>query len=128
MKLKNISRLVSVYDIHYSIQKKFDPKVRNEVMDSPPGILTSTFTETGTNLGLSSVAREERERLNQSAPFHLRASRLFWAVFHRFRRWFAGGLKQRCLDYSIYLPSCLYRASFYKVRFAGLWPKRWKNI
>ena len=92
------------------------------------GILTSTFTETGTNLGLASVAREERERLNQSAPFHLRASRLFWAVFHRFRRWCAGGLKQRCLDYSIYLPSCLYRASFYKVRFAGLWPKRWKNI
>lgn len=92
------------------------------------GFFTSTFMETGENLGLQLIAQEERERLTRSAPGWVRSSWWLWFGLHRFRRWLAGCWRQRSLDYAIYLTGRTGRALFHSSAVPGHWPGRWQRI
>ena len=89
------------------------------------GFLTSTFLETGENLGMSPVAREERERLTQTAPVWMRLGRKLWRVIHRVRRWTRGSLRTRDLPYAVYISGHDQRRIFPGHRVRGYWPGRW---
>ena len=54
------------------------------------GEITSVFAEDGGNLGMGAGAREERIRLNQTAPLWMQILRPWWVLWHRCRRWFGG--------------------------------------
>jgi glycosyltransferase involved in cell wall biosynthesis len=51
---------------------------------------TSTFMESGENLGLTPSAMAERLRLDASAPFHFRWLWFVWVGWHRLRRFLGG--------------------------------------
>jgi len=85
---------------------------------------TSTFMESGENLGLSSTAKEERERLDNSAPPCFRALRPVWVLAHRVRRLWSGAHRSEDVTYEIYLPKESGRKAFYAKRLRTTWPGR----
>lgn len=89
------------------------------------GFPASTFTETGGNLGLQRIAKEERTRLNRSAPCWMRILWPIWFVTHRIRRWLLGALTFKSLGYAVYLPGQAERTFFQARNLAGYWPGRW---
>jgi len=89
---------------------------------------TSTFMESGENLGLSSAAKEERERLDASAPFYLRALRPVWVLAHRVRRLWSGAHRSEDVAYGIYLPKQSGRKAFTAKRLRTTWPGRVFNF
>jgi hypothetical protein len=89
---------------------------------------TSTFMESGENLGLSSAAKEERARLDNSAPLYFRVLRPVWVLVHRFRRLLAGAHRSEEVSYGIYLPKQLARKAFYAKRLRNTWPGRMLNF
>lgn len=89
------------------------------------GFPTSTFMETGGNLGLQGIAQEERARLNRSAPRWMRFLWPIWFVAHRIRRWFSGALTSRSFTYAVYLPGQTTRTFFQATNIPGHWPGRW---
>lgn len=89
---------------------------------------TSTFMESGENLGLSQTAKEERERLDACAPFYLRGLRPAWVFLHRARRLWSGAHRSEDVAYEIYLPRQAGRKAFYAKRLRTTWPGRIFNF
>jgi hypothetical protein len=89
---------------------------------------TSTFMESGENLGLSSTAKEERARLDASAPLFFRALRLVWVLLHRVRRIWSGAHQSEDVAYEIYLPKSDKRKAFFAKRLRTTWPGRMLNF
>ena len=94
----------------------------------PLGKTTSTFMESGENLGLSSIAKEERERLDSSAPLYFRALRPAWVLLHRARRLWSGAHRSEDVAYEIYLPKESGRKVFSAKRLRTTWPGRMLNF
>ena len=94
----------------------------------PLGKTTSTFMESGENLGLSSIAKEERERLDSSAPLYFRALRPAWVLLHRARRLWSGAHRSEDVSYGIYLPKQSVRKVFNAKRLRTTWPGRMLNF
>ena len=89
---------------------------------------TSTFMESGENLGLSSTAKEERKRLNSSAPLYFRVLRPAWVLLHRARRLWSGAHQSEDVAYEIYLPKESGRKVFHAKRLRTTWPGRIFNL
>jgi hypothetical protein len=89
---------------------------------------TSTFMESGENLGLSSAAKEERARLDASAPFYFRVLRPVWVLMHRFRRLWSGAHRSEEVSYGIYLPKQSARKEFHAKKLRTTWPGRIFNF
>jgi glycosyltransferase involved in cell wall biosynthesis len=89
---------------------------------------TSTFMESGENLGLSSAAKEERARLDASAPLYFKVLRPVWVLMHRLRRLWAGAHQAEDVAYEIYLPKESERKAFYAKRLRTTWPGRMLNF
>jgi glycosyltransferase involved in cell wall biosynthesis len=89
---------------------------------------TSTFMESGENLGLSSAAKEERERLDASAPLYFRVLRPVWVLMHRLRRLWTGAHRSEDVAYGIYLPKQSARKVFTAKRLRTTWPGRIFNF
>jgi len=89
---------------------------------------TSTFMESGENLGLSSAAKEERARLDASAPPYFRALRPVWVLVHRLRRLWSGAHRSEDVAYGIYLPKQSGRKAFTAKRLRTTWPGRIFNF
>ena len=89
---------------------------------------TSTFMESGENLGLSSAAKEERARLDNSAPLCFKVLRPVWVLAHRVRRLWSGAHRSEDVAYEIYLPKESGRKEFYAKRLRTTWPKRMLNF
>jgi len=89
---------------------------------------TSTFMESGENLGLSLTAKEERARLDASAPFYFRGLRPVWVLAHRVRRLWTGAHRSEDVSYGIYLPKESGRKAFTAKRLRTTWPKRMLNF
>jgi glycosyltransferase involved in cell wall biosynthesis len=85
---------------------------------------TSTFMESGENLGLSLTAKEERARLDASAPLYFKVLRSVWVLVHRFRRLWSGAHRSEDVAYEIYLPKESGRKEFYAKRLRTTWPGR----
>ena len=85
---------------------------------------TSTFMESGENLGLSSIAKEERARLDASAPLYFRALRPVWVLAHRARRLWSGAHRSEDVAYGIYLLKQSGRKAFTAKRLRTTWPGR----
>jgi len=89
---------------------------------------TSTFMESGENLGLSSTAKEERERLDASAPLYFRVLRPVWVLAHRARRLWSGAHQSEDVAYEIYLRKESGRKAFTAKRLRTTWPGRLFNF
>ena len=89
---------------------------------------TSTFMESGENLGLSSTAKEERARLDNSPPLYFRALRPVWVLAHRVRRLWSGAHRSEDVSYGIYLPKQSGRKAFTAKRLRTTWPGRILNF
>jgi hypothetical protein len=89
---------------------------------------TSTFMDSGENLGLSSNAKEERARLDASAPLCLRKLRPLWVLVHRARRLLVGAHQSEDVSYGIYLPKQSERKAYYSKRLRTTWPGRILNF
>ena len=89
---------------------------------------TSTFMESGENLGLSLTAKEERARLDNSAPLYFKVLRPVWVLVHRVRRLWSGAHRSEDVAYGIYLPKQPARKAFYAKRLRTTWPKRMLNF
>jgi glycosyltransferase involved in cell wall biosynthesis len=85
---------------------------------------TSTFMESGENLGLSPTAKEERARLDASAPLYFRVFRLAWVLLHRARRLWSGAHRSEDVAYEIYLPKEEGRKLFHAARLRTTWKGR----
>ena len=116
-----------LFDISYRMAADAEWFVR--VLKSRMGVSIlriniSTFTESGQNLGLSSSANEERERLTLSAPFLYRKLRILWATIHRLKRLIGRQHRSEDVAYEIYLPKSYERKAFYAKRLRTIWPGR----
>jgi glycosyltransferase involved in cell wall biosynthesis len=89
---------------------------------------TSTFMESGENLGLSLTAKEERARLDNSAPLYFKVLRPVWVLVHRVRRLWSGAHRSEDVAYGIYLPKQPARKAFYAKRLRTTWPGRMLNF
>ena len=89
---------------------------------------TSTFMESGENLGLSSAAKEERARLDNSAPLYFKVLRPVWVLAHRVRRLWSGAHRSEDVSYGIYLPKQSGRKAFTAKRLRTTWPGRMFNF
>jgi glycosyltransferase involved in cell wall biosynthesis len=89
---------------------------------------TSTFMESGENLGLSSIAKEERARLDASAPLYFKVLRLVWVLAHRAKRLWAGAHQSEDVTYEIYLPTKESRKEFHAKKLRTTWPGRVLNF
>jgi hypothetical protein len=85
---------------------------------------SSTFMEDGANLGLSPVAKEERARLDASAPALLRALRPAWVWGHRLRRLLRGAYRAEDVNYQIYVSGKDQREPFSATKLRTTWPGR----
>ena len=94
----------------------------------PLGKTTSTFMESGENLGLSLTAKEERARLDASAPPYFRALRPIWVLVHRVRRLWSGAHRSEDVAYEIYLRKESGRKAFFAKRLRTTWPGRMLNF
>jgi len=84
--------------------------------------------ESGENLGLSLMAKEERARLDASAPFYFRGLRYAWVLLHRLRRLWSGAHRSEDVTYEIYLPKESGRKTFTVKRLRTTWPGRILNF
>ena len=89
---------------------------------------TSTFMESGENLGLSSAAKEERARLDNSAPLYFKVLRPVWVLEHRVRRLWSGAHRSEDVAYGIYLSKQSGRKAFTAKRLRTTWPGRILNF
>ena len=89
---------------------------------------TSTFLESGENLGLSLTAKEERARLDASAPLYFKALRPVWVLAHRVKRLWSGAHRSEDVAYEVYLPKGDKRKAFYAKRLRTTWPGRIFNF
>jgi len=92
------------------------------------GFLASTFVDTGENLGMTTVARQERIKLTYTASSWMRHLRPFWSTLHRVRRFSFGAYRRISLTYEIYLPNSEGRAVFHAKSLRTTWPGRMLNF
>lgn len=119
-----------LYDTSYRIVADGDWFVRLLAMETNVGILgkaTSTFMESGQNLGLGTKAKAEAHRLYLGAPWWMRWGRLFWVFRHRLKRLSGGAYARRTFDYQIYMPGLPIRKNFHAERLGAVWPGRMWN-
>ena len=88
------------------------------------GQVTSTFVETGENLGMSQLAKKERQTLTRIAPFWMRCFRPGWLVLHRARRFLMGAYRLRSFDYGIFLSYNEERTNISSPSLRATWPGR----
>ena len=88
------------------------------------GEVTSVFREDGGNLGMGPTAREERVRLNRTAPLWMRLLRTWWALWHRWRRWLGGCYRKDNVQISIYKPEKNKREKTLARILGTIWPGR----
>lgn len=115
------------YDTSFRIAADAEWFVRLLLMGISVGTLdqaTSTFLESGMNLGLGEKARDEAKRLKQEAPLWMRSSRPLWVLGHRWRRFRQGGYRRRTFDYEIYLRGVSGRKKLHADRLSSIWPGR----
>jgi glycosyltransferase involved in cell wall biosynthesis len=86
--------------------------------------ITSVFREDGENLGLSLAAREERIRLNQTAPVWMQILRPWWVLWHRSRRWLCGCHNKLKTHLEIYDPRSSHRKEILVNNLRTTWPGR----
>jgi hypothetical protein len=89
---------------------------------------TSTFMESGENLGLSSAAKDERARLDNSAPLYFKVLRPVWVLAHRARRLWSGAHRSEDVAYGIYLPKQSARKELHAKKLRTTWPGRIFNF
>ena len=65
-------------------------------------VFTSTFTDTGENLGTKPVAVDESARKLAMAPWWIRATWQLWVLHHRLRTWRRGAYSVKPFDYSVF--------------------------
>ena len=97
---------------------------RRKVQSGSLGFVTSTFMESGENLGIQEVARMERRRLNGTAPLWMRILRPGWLLWHRGRRWMANAHQTKNISYQIYTSSSIERQEFTSRKLRATWPGR----
>lgn len=91
------------------------------------GFLTSTFVDSGENLGMTETAQKERKQLTRAAPFWMQILRPWWLLAHRMRRCLAGAHLSRNISYKIFTPSSDSRCQFPSAKIRATWPGRfWK--
>jgi glycosyltransferase involved in cell wall biosynthesis len=88
------------------------------------GYVTSTFVESGENLGMTDAAHKERERLTRTAPFWVRIFRPGWLLLHRARRFLAGAHRPRNFTYKIFSSPSAERRGFVAPSLRATWPGR----
>jgi hypothetical protein len=116
-----------LYDTSYRIAADGEWFVRLLAMDTTVGILgkaTSTFMESGQNLGLGAKAKAEAHRLYREAPCWMRWFRLVWVLRHRWKRLMQGAHRRRTFEYQIYGSGSPYRKTFHADRLATIWHGR----
>lgn len=92
------------------------------------GEITSVFRKDGCNLGMSSAAKEERARLDASAPLYFKALRPVWVLAHRVKRLWSGAHRSEDVAYEVYLPKGDERKAFYANRLRTTRPGRMLNF
>ena len=86
---------------------------------------TSTFTETGGNLGLSPTAVRERNESDRMIPPWVQALKAVWITHHRLRRVVAGHFSLKATSYATYtLKSPEQRVTFDVPKPTGFWWQR----
>jgi glycosyltransferase involved in cell wall biosynthesis len=116
-----------LYDTSYRIAADAEWFVRLIAMGTQVGLLsktTSTFMESGQNLGLGEKARAEARRLCAEAPWWMRSLRPLWVFQHRWKRLTQGAHIRRTFEYQIYGPGSTRRHGFYAHRLSPIWPGR----
>lgn len=88
------------------------------------GFMTSTFVETGKNLGMTAIAQKERKEITRTASFWMRIFRPGWLLIHRARRFLAGAHRARDQKYKIFLPHQDKRAELSAPLLRATWPGR----
>jgi glycosyltransferase involved in cell wall biosynthesis len=120
-----------LFDISYRVASDaewFVRVLRSGKKIEPLRKTTSTFMESGENLGLSPTAKEERERLDASAPFYFRRLRPVWVLAHRVWRLWSGAHRSEDVAFEIHLPKESARKAFTAKRLRTTWPKRMLNF
>jgi len=92
------------------------------------GEITSVFAEDGGNLGMSPAAREERSRLNQTAPSWMRILRPWWVIWHRYRRLVGGGHKKQDISLRIHKAGLSGRKKITARDLRTTWPGRLRKF
>jgi len=116
-----------LYDTSYRIAADAEWCVRLLAMGTKVGLLgktTSTFMESGQNLGLGEKARAEARRLCAEAPWWMRWFRPLWVIRHRWKRLTQGAHRRRTFAYQIYGPGSTSRHEFHAHRLTPIWPGR----
>jgi len=88
------------------------------------GFVTSTFIDSGENLGMTDAAHKERKRLTQTAPFPVRVFRPGWLLLHRARRFLVGAHRPRSFTYKIFSFPSTERSEFSAPSLRATWPGR----
>lgn len=88
------------------------------------GFVTSTFIESGENLGMTSIAKAERKQLTRTAPYWMRIFRPGWLLLHRTRRFLAGAHRPQSFRYEIFLSPGAARREFFVPSLRATWPGR----
>jgi glycosyltransferase involved in cell wall biosynthesis len=88
------------------------------------GFVTSTFIDSGENLGMTAIAREERDQLTLTAPFWIRILRPGWLLFHRTRRFLAGAHRPRSFIYKVISYPSMERKEVSATLLRATWPGR----
>jgi hypothetical protein len=88
------------------------------------GEVTSVFAEDGENLGMSAAAREERIRLNHTAPLWMQILRPWWVICHRGRRWVNGCHQKITVRVSVHDLMGKERAETMASNLRTTWPGR----
>lgn len=115
------------YDTSYRIAADAEWFVRLLMMGIHVGTLdqnTSTFLESGVNLGVGDNARAEADRLRREAPGWMQWGRPLWVLLHRWRKVRQGTYRNRTFDYEIYLPGASGRKKFHAEKLSTIWPGR----
>jgi len=92
------------------------------------GEITSVFAEDGGNLGMGAGAREERIRLNQTAPLWMQILRPWWVLWHRCRRLLAGCHQKINVEIETYYPGKEKRQVCKIHKLRTTWPGRTRNF
>jgi glycosyltransferase involved in cell wall biosynthesis len=87
-------------------------------------ITTSTFVDSGENLGVGPRADAERNRLDSTAPWQMRWLKLLWILVHRCKRVVGGAHHAGRMDWSIYMPGASSRKAFHAEKLRTTWPGR----
>jgi glycosyltransferase involved in cell wall biosynthesis len=88
-------------------------------------LLTSTFTETGTNLSLTPAAAKDRQVWRSRWAWWVRPTYPAQIAFYRLRTLFAGYYRREAVQYSIYTLDDVTRRKHFKFDAASfIWPGR----